>query len=165
LGYGLLKLRLRIHHDRSVPGDWLLDRLAGHEQEANALVACLHGDLVTRVEKHKRAIAGFLADEDFISIDLLFAEHTDWLRGGGEYAAAFEHIGEGVALDFNLENLALAGGHEDVEIARISGDAVDRTFLAPEVAAHDAHTRAVVVNDLRNFVCLDVLIARRSHLQ
>src|SRR6476646_7385533 len=47
LGYGLLKLRLRVHHDRSVPGDRFLDRFAGHEQEANALVACLHGDLVT----------------------------------------------------------------------------------------------------------------------
>ena len=46
-GYGLLKLRLRVHHDRSVPGDRFLDRFAGHEQEANALVACLHGDLVT----------------------------------------------------------------------------------------------------------------------
>jgi hypothetical protein len=70
-----------------------------------------------------------------------------------------------VALNFNLENLAFAGGHEDVEIARIGGDAVDRPFLAPEVAAHDAHARAVVVNDLRNFICLDVLIARCRHLQ
>src|SRR6516164_3966004 len=46
-GHGLLQLGLRVHHDRSIPGDWLLDRLAGHEQEANALFARLYGDFVT----------------------------------------------------------------------------------------------------------------------
>src|SRR5581483_7449883 len=53
----------------------------------------------------------------------------------------------------------------DVEIARIGGDALDRAALAPEVTADHAHARAVVVDDLRDGVALDVLIARRGHLQ
>ena len=60
---GLLQLGLRVHHDRAVPCDRLLDRLAGHEQEADAFVAGLHRDLVAAVEQHERAIAGLLADE------------------------------------------------------------------------------------------------------
>ena len=37
LGDGLLQLVLGVHDDRPVPGDRLLDRLAGHQQEADAL--------------------------------------------------------------------------------------------------------------------------------
>ena len=70
-----------------------------------------------------------------------------------------------MALDLDLEGLALARRHEDVEIARIGGDAVDRALLAPELAADDAHARAVVVDDLRDLGALDVLVARRGHLQ
>ena len=82
-----------------------------------------------------------------------------------ERARALEDIGEGVALDFDLQRLALARRNEDVEIARIGGDAFDRAPLAPELAAHDAHARAVVVDDLGNVGGLDVLVARRRHLQ
>ena len=39
LGDGLLQLGLGVHHDRSIPGDRLLDRLARDQQEADALVA------------------------------------------------------------------------------------------------------------------------------
>jgi hypothetical protein len=35
-----------VHHDRPVPGHRLLERLARHQQEADALFAGLHGDLV-----------------------------------------------------------------------------------------------------------------------
>src|SRR5262245_53812346 len=52
---------LSVHHDRPVPRDRLLDRLAGDEQETDALLARLHGDLVARVEQHERAIAGSFA--------------------------------------------------------------------------------------------------------
>ena len=52
-----------------------------------------------------------------------------------------------MAVDFDLERLALARRHKHVEIARIGGDAFDRAFLAPELAADDAHPRAVVIDD------------------
>ena len=91
-----------------------------------------------------------LAHQDLLAVDLLLAEHADRLRCGAELAVAFEHIGKGVALELDLEGLALARRHEHVEIARIGGDAVDGALLAPEVAAHDAHARAVVVDDFRN---------------
>ena len=70
-----------------------------------------------------------------------------------------------MALDFDRQRLALARRHEDVEITRIGGDAFDRAALAPEVAADDAHARAVIVDDLGNVGGLDVLIARRRHFQ
>src|SRR5215471_20763040 len=56
LGDGLLQLGLGVHHDRPVPGDGLLDRLARDQQETDALLARLHGDLVAAVEQHQRAV-------------------------------------------------------------------------------------------------------------
>ena len=38
----LLQFRLRVHDDRSVPGDRLFDRLARDEQEEDARIAGLH---------------------------------------------------------------------------------------------------------------------------
>ena len=55
-----------------------------------------------------------------------------------------------MTLDLDRERLALAGRHEHVEIARIGGNAFDRSFLAPEITAHDAHARAVIVGDFGN---------------
>ena len=57
----LAQLLLGVHDDRSVPGDRLLERLAGHQQEADAFVARLHHDLVAAVEQHERPVAGLVA--------------------------------------------------------------------------------------------------------
>src|SRR5205814_6320030 len=56
-GNCLPELLLRVHHDRAVPSDGLLDRLARHQQESNPLVPCLHHDLVSAVEEYQRMIA------------------------------------------------------------------------------------------------------------
>src|SRR5579864_8232444 len=53
---GPLQLLLGVHHDRSVPGDGFRQRLAGHQQEADPLVAGLHRDLVAAVEEHEGAV-------------------------------------------------------------------------------------------------------------
>ena len=165
LGERLLQFGLRVHHDRAVPGDRLLDRLAGHEEEANALVAGLHRHFVAAVEDDERAVAGLLADQDLVGAVGLLGEHAEGLRGGAEVAGALEHIGESVALELDRKRLALARRHPDVEIARVGGDALDRAALAPEVAAHHPHAGAVVIDDLGNLRGLDVLVARRGHLQ
>jgi len=47
---GLLQLFLRVHDNGAVPGDWLLERLARDEQEADPFVAGLHHDFVAAVE-------------------------------------------------------------------------------------------------------------------
>src|SRR6201999_2815823 len=88
----LLQLALCIHDDWSVPGDRLLDRLARDEQEADAIVAGLHGGLVTRIEHHQRTIAGPLAHQRLARGRLLFGEHAERLRCTGEGAGAFEYI-------------------------------------------------------------------------
>src|SRR5581483_10973375 len=61
---GLLQLGLGVHDDRAVPRDRLADRLAGNEQEADAVVAGLHRHLVAGVEQNQRAITGLLACHD-----------------------------------------------------------------------------------------------------
>ena len=70
-----------------------------------------------------------------------------------------------MALGLHGEGLAPARRDPDVEIARVRGNAFDRTAFSPELAAHDPHAGAVVIGDLRNFRGLDVLVARRRHLQ
>src|SRR5262249_7308130 len=153
------------HHDRAVPRDRLLDRLAGDQQKADALLAGLDGDLVAAVEQHKRAVAGALAQQNLAVGALLFREHAEPARRGAAGAGAVYHLAEGGAGAFDRVVLALAGRHKHVEIARVRRDPVDRAALAPELAADDAYARAVVVDDFRNRAARNVLIARRGHLE
>src|SRR5580700_5854050 len=77
LGKSLLQFGLRVHHDRPVPGDRLLDRLAGDEEKADALFAGLHRDLVATVEQNERAVAGLLARYDLAAALGFFGEHAE----------------------------------------------------------------------------------------
>src|SRR5580704_16162803 len=165
LGKGLLQLGFGVHHNRAIPGDRLLDRLAGDQEEADALLAGLHGDFVAAVEQHQRAVAGLLADHGLADAVGLLGEHAERLRRGAEISKTLEHIGEGVPLELDRQGLALTRRHPDVEITRIGGDAFDRAALAPEIAADHTHAGAVVVDHFRDLRRLDVLIARRRHLQ
>src|SRR5262245_54289485 len=74
---GLLQLGLGVHHDRPVPGDRLLDRLAGDEQEADTFLAGLHRHLVAAVEHDERAVAGALAHQGFALRRLLLGQHAE----------------------------------------------------------------------------------------
>src|SRR4029079_11178525 len=47
------KLFLRVHHDRAVPRDRLVDRLARHQQKSHRLVSGGHGDKITVGEPHE----------------------------------------------------------------------------------------------------------------
>ena len=49
----LLELLLGVHHDRTVPRHWFLERLARNQQEADPVFAGLHGNLVTAVEENE----------------------------------------------------------------------------------------------------------------
>jgi hypothetical protein len=55
-----LQFGLGVHHDRSVPGDGLLERAARAQQAPDTLLAGLHDDLVATVEHDERAVAGLL---------------------------------------------------------------------------------------------------------
>jgi len=105
-------------------------------------------------------VADRLAEQNFLAADLLLAQHAERLGGIGEAARAFEYIGEGVALSFNFQRLAFAGRHEDVEIARIGGNAFHRAALAPEVAADHAHAGAVVIDDFQFSMLRDLILGR-----
>ena len=51
---GLAEFGLRVHDDGAVPGDWLLKRPTGDEQEADAFGAGIDGDFVASVEEHQQ---------------------------------------------------------------------------------------------------------------
>ena len=55
---GLFELFLGVHHDGAVPGDRFLQRLAGYQQKADAILAGLDFDFVAAVEEDQRAIVG-----------------------------------------------------------------------------------------------------------
>src|SRR5262249_33912842 len=61
--------------------------------------------------------------------------------------------------------LAQPWGKPDVEVARFGGYPLHRAAPAPKVAADDAHTRAIVIDHLGDVGRLDVLVARRRHLE
>ena len=104
--------------------------------------------------------------ERLVAVDLLLGEHAERLRRVAERAAIRRtHTRTRAASVSTGKRLAPARRHRDVEIARIGGDAFHRPALAPEIAAHDPHARAVVVGDFGNVAAPDVLIARRGHLQ
>ena len=148
-----------------MPGDRLAQGSAGDEKEAHALVARLDDDLVARAEHDQRPVADLVAHQDLVAVDLSFAQHAERFGRVREHGRALEDIGEGLAEILDLEALLLARRHGHVEIARLGGDAVDRTGLAPELAADDAHARAVVVDHLGDLGCGNVLVARLGHLE
>src|SRR5262249_50219056 len=92
----LFELAARIHHDRSMPGHRLLDRLAGDQQEAEAAFAGLNLDLVAAIEQYQRAVTYRLAHQDLLAVDLLLGKHAERPRRRHETAVAFENVSEGM---------------------------------------------------------------------
>ena len=70
-GHCLAQLLLRIHHDRAVPCNRFLNRLARNQQESDTLVARLHHDLVAAVEEHQRVVADIVDGRRIRLRDLL----------------------------------------------------------------------------------------------
>ena len=56
LAHGLAQFGLGVHDDGAIPRHRLLERLARDEQEADALRAGLHHDLVAAVKEHERMV-------------------------------------------------------------------------------------------------------------
>src|SRR5258708_3632902 len=52
----LPELLLRVHHDRPIPRDRLLERLARDQQEADTIVAGLYREFVAAVKKYERPV-------------------------------------------------------------------------------------------------------------
>src|SRR5215475_4799318 len=78
-GNRLLQLGLGVHHDRAIPRNRLLDRLARDQQEPDALLAGLDRDLVSAVEQHERAVAGALADQGLSALAFLLGQDSERL--------------------------------------------------------------------------------------
>src|SRR6185437_7676532 len=89
------------------------------------------------------------------------------LRVGGiaKCAGASEDVGKCVARGFHFETLALVWCDRNVQIVRVGSDAFDRSLLAPELTADDAHVGAVVIRYFWNRARWNVLVSRVGHLE
>src|SRR6187401_3455024 len=91
--------------------------------------------------------------------------HRLRLRGVPEPTAAFEDIGEGMLAQPHRQCLPEVGRNEDVEVARVRGDAFYRSRFPPEISDDDSHDCTVIIDDFRYVLALDILVSRRRHLE
>src|SRR5579871_4668011 len=93
-------------------------------------------------------------------LGLFYMLGEDGARRGGvaKRAGACEYIGKSVARSLDLDALAPARSHGNIEIARIGRYAFHRPSFPPEFSADDAHPRAVILCDLRNRAGWNVLV-------
>src|SRR5579864_6170271 len=163
-GHRLTQLLLRVHYDGTVPSHGFLDRLAGYKQETNSLRSSLDCQFVSPVKQYQRVIAGIVPGW-CVGVGSLFGEHRTWVGCISECAGAGEYIRKRIAGSLDLEPFLLSWWYKHVKITRVSGDSFDRPFLAPELAADNAHASAVVVGYLGNRAGRNILVPWIGHLQ
>ena len=121
-------------------------------------------DFVAAVEEDERSVASVLTRHGLDRAGLL-GEDAKRLRRVYESAAAREDVGERVTRPLDDERFAPARRNRNIEVARLGGDAVHGSLLAPEVATDHAHASAIVVDHFRDVPRRDVLISGRRHLE
>src|ERR1700676_1203153 len=143
----LAKFLLRVHDDWTIPGNRLLQRLTGDQEESNPIVAGLYLQFVTAVKQHERAVIRLRRRHHFQPFHS-FSRHSKRAGCVTELSASRENVGEGVAGRLYRQCLSAARRHGDVQVHRIGCDAVDWTFLTPKAPADHAYVSAVVVGYL-----------------
>ncbi len=99
-----------------------------------------------------------------MATDLFFQKHPARAGGVGKFCCPVKDISKGMAAGIDFEGFLAAFGDKDIQILRVSGNAINRAALAPEFADDHPHDGAVIVHNLGNVVCADILIARLGHL-
>src|SRR5437588_1356250 len=160
----VLQLSLRVHHDWTVPRHRFLERFAGNQQEADAILAGLHCDFISAIKEDERPVICPGWWNSLKPFDA-FGGHCE--RGGcvAKFAASREDVGESMTGRFDWKRLALARRHRDVNVNRVRRNSFDWPPLAPEVSANDPSPSSVVLYRFGNFNRLDLLIPRRRHLE
>src|SRR5437899_1024881 len=138
LGHRLTQLLLRVHDDWAIPRYRFLDRLTRHQQEPDTLIAGLNGDFVSAVEKHQRVIA-YLVLGLRVRIHGRFGENRARIRRVSKRSRAGKNVGKSVTSGLDPEPLSLPWSNRDIQVIRIRGNAFNRAFLTPKLAAYDAH--------------------------
>src|SRR5438046_5248652 len=136
-GNRLPELLLRVHHDRAVPSNGLLDRLARHQQESNPLVPCLHHDLVSAVEEYQRMIAD-VVHRPAIGFRDMLSQYRARIRGVSKHAGAREHVGKRVTRSVDFEPFPLARRPKNVEVIRIGSYSFHPPLCAPTFTPEDS---------------------------
>ena len=148
-----------------MPCNWLLQRRTRDEQKANALWSRLNGDFVACSKFDQGTVSGHIADIVFFACDLFFQQHAKGFGCVGKGACTFKDIGKRFAIRVHLEGFFDACRDKNIQILRISGDAIDGTCLPPEGSNDYLYHRAVIIGDNWNILGFDILIPRRSHFQ
>src|SRR5262249_20879102 len=124
----LPQLLLRIHHDRTVPGDRLLERLAGDQQEPHSILSRLNGNFVAAIKEDERAVVCFRGRGCVRPLDRL-GRNRERTRCVAEFSTAGKNVSECVPARLNRKALALARRDGYVEVDGIGGDSVHGTCL------------------------------------
>src|ERR1700733_8708285 len=157
------QLILRVHHNWTVPGHRLLDRLAGDQQEPDAFVTRAHRDLVPTVEQHQRMGTGIVFRRRFRLFNV-FGQHRLRIGRVTECARTGEDVSEGIPCGLDFDPLPLSRSDRYVEVIRIRSHTFHRPPFSPEFAADDSYARAVIVGYFGNRLRWNVLVSRIGHL-
>src|SRR5438094_10247798 len=139
-GHSMAQLFLRVHHNRTVPCNRLLDRLTRYQQEVDTLVARLPHDPDATVEEHQRVVTDIVHGRRIGFLDLL-RQNRAWIRRIAEGARAHEHVGNSIARGLDFETLPLARGNRDIEVIRIGCRAFPTGPLFPQNSPQMVRTR------------------------
>src|SRR6185369_14975781 len=93
----------------------------------------LHDDLISAIEKHQRMVLRVVLCRS-IRIDRRLRQHGLRIRSISECPGPSEDIRESIPCHIDLDAAKLARRYRNVDIARVSRDAFDRSTPAPELA-------------------------------
>src|SRR5450755_335131 len=137
--------------------------MSGNQKEADAVIARLHHDFIAAIKKYERPIVCLRWRRR--------VRPSDWLSWDSQRSGcvtkltrARENVRKRLSSGFHGQDLPASGCYGNVKIDRISSDPVHRAGRAPEGSANDANMGSVVVLDLGNIQCLDLLVTRVGHL-
>src|SRR2546428_6055670 len=106
----VLQLGLRVHDDWTVPRHWFLERFAGNQQEADAILAGLHCHFISAIKKDERSVICPGRWSSLKPFDA-FGGHCERARCVAKFATSREDVGESMTGRFDWKRLALTRWH------------------------------------------------------
>ncbi len=104
----LTQLLLRIHHDWTVPSDWLFERLPGDEEKSDSIVSGLDSNFIAPIEEYKRTVVRLNRRVGVQPLDG-FCRHCERTRGIAEFPAACKNVSKGMTNRFYGKSFSLPG--------------------------------------------------------
>src|SRR5204863_146690 len=120
----LLDLLAAVHHDRTPPGNRLVERLTRHQEEPRRRVAGLHPDRIAILEDDEVTVlddvVGFLV----------------------ETGPTCQQVGEGRVAPLHGMHEVRVGLEAHVDVFRVDSNILDRPAIPADLPGHDPHPNA-----------------------